>query len=227
MKDLFYFFPKKGLFLIDTSALILDPYSENKRGYKIEDLDIRNLNLRSKRLKYLINKLSNTQNWKTIPEVVQEYKLGINKHVNLLRNIIRIKQTNQVSALENLITREEKILELLSDSDKNITNSLSRIEQRIIGNSLLLYASRIFKGKKGESNKRNTDCKLIAHALLNAKKQKTSIFSHDNSLLATFTYCSLNSKTKLKPTYVIVEKYEGTIPTKEYVESPDYKKCSS
>jgi len=226
MNDLFYFFPEKGLFLIDTSSLVLDPYSENKRGYKVKDLNIKNLNLRSKRLDFLINKLSNIQNWRIIPEVIQEYNLRINNHFKLLRNI-GIKQTNLISALVNLINREEKIFKLLRGSDRNITNSLSRIEQRIIGDSILPYTNRIFKGKKGKSNKRNTDCKLIAHALSNAKKQETSIFSNDNPLLATFTYCSLNSKTKLKQTYVIIEKYERTIPTKEYIESPEYKKCSS
>jgi len=227
MNDLFYFFPEKGLFLIDTSSLVLDPYSENKRGYKVKDLDIKNLNLRSKRLDFLINKLSNIQNWKTIPEVIQEYRVGIHHRLKLLKSIKGIKQTNLISALANLIDREEKILGLLSDSDRNITNSLSRIEQRIIEDNLLPYVNRIFKWKKGKSNKRNTDCKLIAHALSNAKKQETSIFSNDNPLLATFTYCSLKSKTKLKSTYIIVEKYERTIPIKEYVESPEYKKCSS
>ena len=227
MEDLFYFFPKKGLFLIDTSALILDPYSENRGGYKIEDLNIKNLNLRSKRLDSLINKLLNTQNWKTIPEVVQEYNFKIHKRLKLLRHIGGIKQPNIISALGNLINRKEKIFKLLSESDRNMPNSLSRIEERIIDDSLLPHVNRIFKGKKGESHKKNTDCKLISYALLNAKKQETSIFSHDNPLLATFTHCSLNSRAKLKQTYVIVEKYERTIPTKEYVESPDYKKCST
>ncbi len=226
MNDLFYFFPEKGLFLIDTSSLVLDPYSENKRGYKVKDLNIKDLNLRYKRLDFLINKLSNIQNWKIIPEVIQEYNLRINNHFKLLR-YIGIKQTNLISALANLIDREEKIFNLLRDSDRNIANGLSRIEQRIIGDRILPHANRIFKGKKGESNKRNTDCKLISQALLNAKKQETSIFSNDNPLLATFTYCSLNSKIKLKQTYVIIEKYEKAIPTKEYVEFPEYKKCSS
>jgi len=227
MKDLFYFFPKKELFLIDTCALNLDPYSENKQGYKVRDLNIKNLNLRSKRLDSLIDKLSKTQNWKTIPEVVQEYNFGINNQLTLLRNIDRIKQTNIISALGNLINREERIFELLSDSDRNIINSFSRVKNRIIEYSLLPYVSIIFKGKKGITNKSNTDCKLISYALLNAKKQETCIFSNDKPLLATFTYCALNSKIKLKPTYVIVESYEETIPTKEYIKSPDYRKCAT
>ena len=225
MEDLFYFFPKEGLFLIDTCALLLNPYSENRRGYKIWDLNIKNLNLRSKRLDSLIYKLSNTRNWKTISEVVQEYRFGIYTRLKLLRDIRGIKQTNQVSALANLVNREEKILALLSNSDRNILNSTSKTKKRMIKDRLLPHVNKIFKIKKGKTNKENTDCKLIAHALFNAKKQETSIFSHDKPLLATFTYCSLNSRAKLKQTYVIVEKYEETISTKEYKKSPDYKKC--
>ena len=227
MEDLFYFFPEKGSFLIDTCALLLDPYSASRRGYKIWDLNIKDLNLRSKRLDSLICKLSNTQNWKTIKEVVQEYRFGIHTRLRLLRDIRETKQPNQVSALANLINREEKILELLSNSDRNIMNSFNKKEKRIIKDHLLLHVNKIFKNRKGKTNEENTDCKLIAYALFNAKKQKTSIFSHDNPLLATFTYCSLNSRAKLKQTYVIVEKYEETISTKEYVDSPEYKKCDT
>ncbi len=148
MGDLFHFFPKQGLFLIDTCALSLDPYSERKRGYRIRDLNIRNLNLRSKRLDSLIYKLSSTQNWGTISEVVQEYKFGIHTQIKLLRDIGRIKQPNLISALGNLIARKEKIFRLLNDSDRNITNSLSRIEEKIIKESLLQYVNKIFRRKK-------------------------------------------------------------------------------
>ncbi len=227
MDDLFYFFPKQGLFLIDTCALSLDPYSRNKRGYKIEDLNIKNLALRSKRLDFLINKLSNTQNWKTIPEVIQEYISMINNQDKLLNHIRTTKRANQVSALANLIGREEEILELLKEPDRNIINSFNEKEKKTIEHKLLPYVNKIFKKKKGKTNEENTDCKIISHALLNARKQKTSIFSNDDSLLATFTHCSLDSRAELELTYVIVEKYEGTIPTKEYVRSPEYRKCSN
>lgn len=106
MEDYFPFLPNKGIFFLDTCVFRLnyrDPsYLEGtfRRRHTIEELKEE-----TSRLRLLKKKLENMDNWLTIKEVIEEYKVADR---SLMRAQDRISYTPLASAFGELIDQKKE-----------------------------------------------------------------------------------------------------------------------
>ena len=116
------------------------------------------------------------------------------------------------------------------DSDKShylaitaTSNLTEELEERI-NNSILPKVTKFFERLDGKTNEKNTDCKLISTALAYSEDVSAGIFSNDFSLLLTFAYCAEEIHLPTKKTFIVDDRYERIIPTREYLRKNRRKK---
>jgi len=199
MEDYFSFLPKidNGIMFIDTNSLeISNQKNKDKRPYLEERLENSH-----ERLSLLTKKLSNMENWVTINEVAEEFKQGI-QGLKEIRNKRGSKKSRQI--IERAIHIRKRTYKLLNREERNAANHLAEGAAKRI-KILLPKAKIIFQRVGGELNERNTDCKLVVHALAFAQDISTYIFSYDNPLLATYAILAKRLGQTIKKTHIINE----------------------
>ncbi len=226
-QDYFPFLPNQGIFLIDTCSFSLNhrnPFS-NQGSRNNGNLTPESCIEKYSRLHLLTIKLASMDNWLTTQEVLEEYKNGTKGLIKIITNL-RGGYSSLSAEIERLVKqKEETYNEILCSEHINANENLTEEEKTRI-KQILPRVEKVFQGFKGKVSKLNTDCKLIATALIFAKQEPTSIFSQDYPLLNTFCYCAQNLNLPINPesTYVISEARGEQIPSKEFLgkRKPNY-----
>lgn len=218
----FSFLPQsKNSSIIFIDSCVLGNYIQNYSNPNEIKRDI-------KRFKNLTTELSK-RDWLIIPEVVEEFKEGIDsilsyKHsINLKNNHLLTKRNH----LKQTIKTNKKINNLIQDyinlkqdfcenhlkqefRNASSKNNLTDYQFKRI-NEILDFVEPIFLKNNEIPHKRNKDCKLIATALVYAESknpkpnEKVFLFSYDKPLLNTFAESTKTLDLMLAKTYVITQ----------------------
>ncbi len=220
MVDYFSFFPEsdKGVVFIDTCAFDLRTDEKRARGTLRDLLDVGDLKDGAIRLRFLKKKLSGMENWTTIEEVIREFRQRDDRYANLQKTIQEAyrKFNPLISAIGELLDAREKIYILLKEEHRNATINLDAEQIKKRDSLLIPKINRVFKRNRGKTNEMNTDCKLIATALIYAEDLPVYMFSNDKPILRTFTYCAVKMQLNIKGTFILDEKGGKIISTPQY-----------
>jgi len=212
MEDYFNFLPeeKEGVIFLDNCAFHLgEGVRESIRFVSREEKLCEEVD----RLSNLMQKLSCTNNWVTIKEVVGELKENIEGLEYLRERATNKKLINAVERAVHLYKRAHKLIrEEKRDALFNLTDGLAEK----INSFWLPRVGEIFKQVRGKTNSENTDCKLVATALVYAEKTPTYMFSYDIPLLDTYSICAVRAGCGIKNTYILDEERKMVRPTKRY-----------
>jgi len=202
------FFPKKGIIFLDNCAFDKDDYI--LRNIKKKEYSLRYLKEDTARLESLTTQLSVMNNWYIIREVLEEF---IDGNSTFKYKIRYLKSIQVRKAFEKLLKQREKTLILLDQKHVIANNSLV-IKLEDIINEINPQVEERFNIRKGKTNKKKTDIKLISLALAYARQDYSFIFSQDQILLRTFSDCARNLGLYNK-TYIISDRFRNPIPTRD------------
>jgi hypothetical protein len=204
--------PTHGIIFIDNC--IFSSLSEGK-------VNLKNILEEQTKFAKLLEKLPQMNNWLIIPEILYEFGMGtadlcskrtrIKRSTNSNINPVKKSETNnrrRKGELNFLINQRDNFLErILREDIRDATENLipeqySRVQE------LLEHVEQIFIENGGEPDKRNTDCRLIATALVYAeggdhRKDPVHIFSYDKTLSRTFACSARELDLDLRPTHII------------------------
>jgi hypothetical protein len=205
MADDFPFLLQHGIFFVDTCVLNLSPHESisfsssmpRKRICTVDSLEEATF-----RLKFLTKKLSGMKNWLTIEEVIEEIEYGT-EQLMLVQDGCGYQQKK--AAYGTLINQRKETTELLKQDHVNATTNLTDKLVKKVSQSLQIVEEHFYDWG-GKTNQWNTDCKLIATALVYAEDSIVGMYSHDRPLLCTFAYCSTFLDLPVETTYISDEK---------------------
>lgn len=228
--------PTKGIIFIDNCVFGTNLELNFSMDQLIED---------QKRFRNLQKELSTKNNWLIIPEIIKEgdrgeaYLYWLKEEIGESRIFGSLtKDKFSSKKARKVAQRNKKKLELckatgdyiyerrifsqrfLREDFRNATKHLTEKQfQRV--EELIQDIEPIFLANKGIPNKLNTDCKLIATALVYAETTRPSkdeyvyMFSYDNPLLNTFAEATRTLALTLENTYII-NKHHSIIPSWKY-----------
>ena len=223
----FSFLPKSGIIFIDNCVFGTNLEPKFSMDQLTDDQE---------RFRNLQEALSTRDNWLVIPEIIEEfYKSNAYLHainIDIIKSSIfgnlndrfsskeikkivrknRKKRNIHNATKDYLLERRAFSTRFLQEEFRNATENLIK-EQYKRREELLPLVESIFLNNGGVLNELNTDCKLIATALIYAETTKPSrdnyvyIFSYDKPLLSTFTEATRTLGLTLENTYVINKKH--------------------
>ncbi len=209
MDDYFNFLPteNEGIIFLDTCAFDTKITNRERTDTIRELYFVKRLEKNTKRLAILTPKLRDMNNWITIPEVIEEFKEGID---GLVKVIPKIANSKIREVVNKAISQKQNTYGLMKDNYEKNTRRLLAEMLEIRDSPLLQSIKSVFLGFGGKIDKRNTDCKIIDAALSSAKLSHSYVFSEDGFLLRTYSWCSVKLNLPLKGT-LILDEYSGHV----------------
>ena len=169
-----HFLPTKSLVFVDTSALGIhqDNWEKERRMYFIK--------LRE-RMVNLIHAFEGRTNIRTTKEVLGEMLEGIKG----LESIVDGSKPGTHEGVKRTLVLKKQLYKILRKKGVNVNFDEPAELCGWVG-ELLPRVERIFIEERGVLKPPYTDTRLIAHALVYAKRTETGIFSRDRPLMQTF-----------------------------------------
>ncbi len=198
--------PEDKILFLDNSAFGL-PRASHPYDYNVQEAK-----KELSRLIELTERLSEMDNWTTTKAVIEEFKSG-NKRFERGARAKCLRCAQLSAAFSRLVNQREKTLGLLDNSYKITNGNLtSDLIEKV--NEFYPIVTQAFK-KFEKYAKKKTHIELISTALAFATNELVCIFSHDENLLRTYSFCARQNGIYINA-YIINSEFSRNINTLKY-----------